>query len=450
MVDHETVFFTWLSLIAIVESMLSFASITSGEALGEHTVVNDPPASTPKTLEFDPVTSKALLFDGKTLGLWKATEFPNPGRVVVRDGSIFLENGHDLTGVTWTGPVLRMNYEISLKAKRVAGADFFCGLTFPVDEEYCSLICGGWGGVLVGISSVDFRDADDNETGVGYDFEPERWYTIRVRVTPDLIEAWIDSDQVVELETADRTLTVRDEVDKSRPLGIATWRTTGALRDIAIEKLDPTPRYTPTASYRSYTAEGWHVLVSPELIGAHPGLAEEARHLLADQLKRIARVLPEGPLNRMRQIQIWLEYRDRDYAQTCYHPDGVWLQKHGYNPDKALGVEIADAENFLTWSIDRPWSILHELSHAYHPRVLGHDHGEIRNAFQDAKASGHYDRVLHASGEYRRHPGKNSAMEYFARGMEAFFGRTNHYPFVRGELRRVDPALYRIIESLGE
>ncbi|MCH7921300.1 MAG: DUF1080 domain-containing protein, partial [Planctomycetes bacterium] len=291
--------------------MLSSACTTSGLTFAEHTVVHDSPATTPDTLEFDPVTSKALLFNGKTLGLWKASEFPKPGRVTVRDGSIFLESGHDLTGITWTGPVLRMNYEISLKAKRVAGADFFCGLTFPVGEEYCSLICGGWGGVLVGISCIDFRDADDNETGVGYDFEPDRWYTIRVRVTPDLIEAWIDSDQVVELETADRTLTVRDEVDESRPLGIATWRTTGAVRDIAIEKLDPTPRFIPTASYHSATVEGWQVLVSPELVGEHSGLAAQARQLLADQLRRIARVLPERPLNRMRQVKIWLEYRDR-------------------------------------------------------------------------------------------------------------------------------------------
>ena len=443
-------FSTYISLIAIVESILSFACTTSGGILAEHTVIDAPPSATPETLAFDPVTSKALLFDGKTLGRWRASEFRKPGRVTVRDGDILLESGHDLTGITWTGPLLRMNYEISLKAKRVEGADFFCGLTFPVGQEYCSLICGGWGGVLVGISSIDFRDADDNDTGIGYDFDLNRWYTIRVRVTPNLIEAWIDADQVVELETADRTLTVRGEVDKSRPLGIATWRTTGALRDIAIEKLDPIPRYTPTESYHSAAVAGWQVLVSPELIGDYPGLAEQARQLLGDQLERIARVLPEGPLNRMRQVKIWLEYRDRHYAQTCYHPDGDWLQKHGYNPDKALGVEIADAESFLWWNDDRPWSILHELSHAYHHRVLGHDHAEIRKAFQDAKASGLYDRVLHVSGEYRRHPGKNSATEYFARGMEAYFGRTNYYPFVRGELKRMDPALYRIIESITE
>ena len=104
--------------------MLGSACTGSGGALGEHPVVNDPPA-TPKALEFDPATSKALLFDGKALGRWKATAFPKPGRVTVRDGSIFMQSGHDLTGITWTGPVLRMNYEISLKAKRVAGADFF-------------------------------------------------------------------------------------------------------------------------------------------------------------------------------------------------------------------------------------------------------------------------------------------------------------------------------------
>ena len=38
-----------------------------------------------------------------------------------------------------------MDYELRLEAKRVEGGDFFCGLTFPVGKEYCTLILGGWG-----------------------------------------------------------------------------------------------------------------------------------------------------------------------------------------------------------------------------------------------------------------------------------------------------------------
>jgi len=78
-----------------------------------------------------PARREIGLFDGKTLGRWKITDFGGQGDVYVKDGSIFLEMGNDMTGVTWTGPLVRMNYEITLEAMRVAGSDFFCGLTFP-------------------------------------------------------------------------------------------------------------------------------------------------------------------------------------------------------------------------------------------------------------------------------------------------------------------------------
>ncbi|MCP4453480.1 MAG: DUF1080 domain-containing protein, partial [Planctomycetes bacterium] len=128
------------------------------------------------------------LFDGKTLGLWKETGFFGQGAVSIQDETIILGRGQDMTGITWTGPLIRQNYEINLQAKRVEGSDFFCGLTFPVGEEYCSLICGGWGGSLVGISNVDFYDAANNSTSTSYDFETDQWYDIRVRVTEDLLQ----------------------------------------------------------------------------------------------------------------------------------------------------------------------------------------------------------------------------------------------------------------------
>jgi len=401
-----------------------------------------------KPLVLDPHGAPASLFDGKTLGLWQKTAYRAPGEIYVQNGTLVLERGHNMTGITWTGPVWPVNYEICLQARRTAGSDFFCGLTFPVNSEFCSLICGGWGGVLVGLSCVDYRDADDNETGIGYEFEMNRWYTIRVRVTSDLIEAWIDQDRVVELETAERSLSVRGEMDLCRPLGIATWRTGGAVRDIRLRKIEPLPRFTTTEAYQARNLAGWRVLVSPELATSHPELMRHAIQELEIQLMRISGVVPEAALRHMQQVRIWVEYRDRHYPGTCYHPDGVWLQQRGYNPEKAGGVEIAHAENFVAWSPDRPWMILHELAHAYHHQIIGHDHTALKEAFAAARRSGVYDQVRHVSGEVRRHPAKNSVMEYFARGTEAYFGTSSYYPFNRAHLDQADPVLCQLLETL--
>lgn len=182
-------------------------------------------------------TAKSL-FDGKTLTGWKVTDFAGHGEVLVKDGTIVLETGQ-MTGITWTNAseLPTMNYEISLDAMRVEGSDFFCGLTFPVGKDPCSLIVGGWGGGVVGISSIDSQDAANNETTRYVTFKSGRWYAIRLRVTPGKIEAWIDGDKVVDVSTEGHTLSIRLEVEESKPLGIASWSTTAALRNIKIKHL---------------------------------------------------------------------------------------------------------------------------------------------------------------------------------------------------------------------
>jgi len=83
------------------------------------------------------------LFDGHSLAGWRITEFGGQGRVTVRKGLLLLSAGTPFTGVHWTNDPPKMNYEISLEAMRVSGSDFFCGLTFPVRDSFCSLIVGG-------------------------------------------------------------------------------------------------------------------------------------------------------------------------------------------------------------------------------------------------------------------------------------------------------------------
>jgi hypothetical protein len=171
---------------------------------------------------------------------WKKTSFQGSGEVRVENGVAFLEKGNDMTGITWTGPVAKMNYEVTLEAMRVEGEDFFCGLTFPYGEDFCSLIVGGWGGTLVGLSSLDYFDAYNNETAEFREFSNGTWYPIRLRVTPERIEAWIEGEQLVDVETKGHKIGVRMEVLRSRPLGISTWRTTGAVRNMELKVL-PTP-----------------------------------------------------------------------------------------------------------------------------------------------------------------------------------------------------------------
>ena len=177
------------------------------------------------------------MFDGVSLQGWRETPFTERGKVQVADGAIVLGKGY-MTGVTWTKPFPKVGYEFRLEAMRVDGSDFFAGITFPVKDAYCSWINGGWGGMVVGLSSIDDMDASENQTGTSRIFETGRWYALRLRVQGDRIHAWIDNEQVVDLNLANHEVSLRPgEIDLSKPFGIASYSTTAKLRKIEYREL---------------------------------------------------------------------------------------------------------------------------------------------------------------------------------------------------------------------
>jgi hypothetical protein len=185
-----------------------------------------------------PAVAGQPLFDGKTLTNWQPTKFVGEAPVKVEDGQIVLEAGSPLTGITWSGAELPVTgYELSLEAMRVAGKDFFAGVTFPVGDSFCSLILGGWGGNTVGLSSINGMDASENETSQSMEFELGRWYSVRIRVTPAAIESWIDDRQIINQELKGRKIETRIEVDASKPLGVASYRTKSAIRNLKLRRL---------------------------------------------------------------------------------------------------------------------------------------------------------------------------------------------------------------------
>ena len=177
------------------------------------------------------------LFDGTSLGEWKQSGFLNAGVAYAGDRKLIIPVGEVLSGITWTADFPKMGYEIRLEAMRAGGSDFFCGLTFPVNDSCASLILGGWGGTVCGISCLDGEDAANNETTTSTNFKNGIWYSVRLRVTKNKLEAWLQNEQIVDADTKDREIGVRIEVEESRPLGLATFQTTAALRNISWRKL---------------------------------------------------------------------------------------------------------------------------------------------------------------------------------------------------------------------
>lgn len=177
------------------------------------------------------------LFDGKTLDGWKQAKFGGNADATVENGAIVIPMAERLSGITYTGAVPKANYEIELEARRVDGTDFFVGLTFPMNNSYASLILGGWGGSVCGISSFDNEDANDNETRTLMRFKKGQWYKVRLRVEPKRIGVWVDDKQLIDADPKGRKIGIRDEIAPSKPLGLATFATTAEIRSVKLREI---------------------------------------------------------------------------------------------------------------------------------------------------------------------------------------------------------------------
>ncbi|MCH2206027.1 MAG: DUF1080 domain-containing protein [Lentisphaerales bacterium] len=178
------------------------------------------------------------MFNGKDLTGWKISNFGGEGEVEVKNGEIRLDYGNPISGITWTGAELpKDHYAIELEAMRLDGIDFFVGLTFPVRDQFCSLILGGWAGTVSGLSSFDYQDAANNETTYVVEYKKNRWYKVRMEVAGELLRAYVDGKKIIETEINGRQVHIRPEVEPSKPLGISSFETQVAYRNIRIFSL---------------------------------------------------------------------------------------------------------------------------------------------------------------------------------------------------------------------
>ncbi len=199
------------------------------------------------------------LLAGGSRGLAQSTAFGGEGEVQwTRDG-VKLPAGSPLTGVHWTGVVfsgedLRRDfptedYQLEVWAVRLEGTDFFCGLTVPVGQGAATLILGGWGGGLTGLSCVDGEDASTNPTRSFQTYVTGQEYHVRVEVLTSHIRCWVDGDLIVDQPREGHHFEVRPEVLLSQPLGVASYCTFATVRGLRLRVLDkPHEGQTPSAS----------------------------------------------------------------------------------------------------------------------------------------------------------------------------------------------------------
>ena len=201
--------------------LLVLLSLLSGAALAA-----DPP-------------KPVVLFDGKSIDDWEVVDIGGSGEVLLEEGALVIKMGDSVSGAIYKKadklPVT--NYEITLEARRTMGVDFFCGLTFPVGslKTCATLVIGGWGGSVTGISCIDGMDASENSTGTYQRYEDKKWYKIKLRVTPKNLSAWVNDKQVIDADIEGKKINVRPgPIESYLPLSLTTFATTSEIKNVVL------------------------------------------------------------------------------------------------------------------------------------------------------------------------------------------------------------------------
>ncbi|MBU8899477.1 RICIN domain-containing protein [Corallococcus sp. M34] len=212
----------------------------------------------------------------------------------------------------------------------------------------------------------------------------------------------------------------------------------------------------PVPTYQTQIIEGWTVRIDDRLLAAaNKSRTDKALVLLAAQLKEVVRIVPAGPVAQLRKVTLWLSPPYPNAPQVGqYHAAEPWLLRSGRNPAMLKGIEFSNVLIFEQETKRMPIFVLHELSHAYHDKVLG-EHAGITAAYARAMANKSYDCVERWHGPdqpntFERAYAMTDDWEFFAETSEALFGRNDFYPFTRDDLARHDPGMLALLQQVWQ
>jgi hypothetical protein len=215
--------------------------------------------------------------------------------------------------------------------------------------------------------------------------------------------------------------------------------------------------------YKKQALQGFTLLVNDAVYEHNddPLWRRKPLDVLDLELGNIVRRLPEKHVQALQRLLVWVEWEDRsdpDLARGVvakyYGVSGglaLWSLGKGKHPLKANNVEIINMRSLAREhqpgvKLQR-CVLLHEMAHAVHHQVLGFKNPNVRAVYRLAMARGLYNQATDVYGRVRKPPyAARNEHEYFAELTCAYLDRLHYYPFNADDLKKHDPAGYRLME----
>jgi hypothetical protein len=218
---------------------------------------------------------------------------------------------------------------------------------------------------------------------------------------------------------------------------------------------DPDERFsssfTPTFEYWVVDLSGWKLYVHPSILN-RPQQWRDFVSLMNKRLDKVRELLPQNIFVQVMQSTIfWVETSNEALPQAglVYHISEDWLRAYGQNPDKAGHIEITNLEKSLEF-LEKDSNVgIHEIIYAYHQKFIPKALADaISSGYAQALVERRYESVPYADGVYRKAIAIANKWAYFAELTEAYLGKNNCYPFVRGDIAIYDPFIYPILTQI--
>lgn len=199
--------------------------------------------------------------------------------------------------------------------------------------------------------------------------------------------------------------------------------------------------------WNDFEVEGWRVKVRGSLLKQKGRFNPLVRHLKRD-LHYIKRYVPAKAAKELQKTTIWVSDNNPKVPYVAWHNSLKWLGKQRLNAGKLNGIEIGSPENYRRWFAQQPSVLLHVLAYNYFEQLSDKQKKQVDYLYKRAREVKAHQSVLRFDGTRVKHPGLRDAREFFAEMSTTLFGTNDQFPFVRIELKDVDPQTYAALMRL--
>merc|ERR1719473_817729 len=190
-----------------------------------------------------------------------------------------------------------------------------------------------------------------------------------------------------------------------------------------------------TKSQARVKFQGWTICIEKEV---PEKTKENIQGLLQSELYYIETVLPRKAVRFLKKTAITIKSHPyRGCKKSCHSSTKNSSRIFITDPAYWIGSKRQEV----------PATLLHELAHVWHIRVLGHDHVAIRKLYEDAKQDERY-----LFGPYMQHQEymMKNEREFFAMLSECWFWHSANAPFNRVFLKAYDSEAVEVLERLWD